>query len=319
MDRRKFLRSLAVTGAVAVGGSVSIKEDGTLGIMAQSVNAQTARTAANYDLVAVLGGEPEVMFRKAISEMGGMGKFIKKGDKVVVKPNIGWDKSPELAANTNPKLVAEVIKQCFKAGASEVTVFDHTCDDWRKCYANSGIEAAAKAAGAKVVPAHQESYYKAVSLPNGKSLKTTKIHEAIVNCDKWINIPVLKNHGGAQMTISMKNYMGIVWDRGFFHANDLQQCIADVCTYPKRPVLNIVDAYRLMKTSGPRGKSAADVVLTKGLFMSQDIVAVDTAAVSFFAQVREMPLDKVTHISKAQDHRLGNMDLSKLKVRRVKV
>ena len=319
MDRRKFLRSLALTGAATVRGTVAIKEDGSLGIMAQSVNAQTSRVTANYDLVAVLGGEPEAMFRKAIAEMGGMGKFIKKGDKVVVKPNIGWDKSPELAANTNPKLVSAVIKECFKAGAIEVTVFDHTCDDWRKCYANSGIEAAAKEAGAKVVPAHQESYYKQVSLPNGKSLKTTKIHEAIVDCDKWINMPVLKNHGGAQMTISMKNYMGIVWDRGFFHANDLQQCIADVCTYDKRPVLNIVDAYRLMKTSGPRGKSAADVVLTKGLFMSQDIVAVDTAAVNFFSQVRDMPLDKVSHISKAQDHKLGNMDLSKLKVRRVKI
>ena len=319
MDRRKFLRSLALTGAATVGGTVAIKEDGSLGIMAQSVNAQTSRVTGNYDLVAVLGGEPEAMFRKAIAEMGGMGKFIKKGDKVVIKPNIGWDKSPELAANTNPKLVSAVIKECFKAGAIEVTVFDHTCDDWRKCYANSGIEAAAKEAGAKVVPAHQESYYKQVSLPNGKSLKTTKIHEAIVDCDKWINMPVLKNHGGAQMTISMKNYMGIVWDRGFFHANDLQQCIADVCTYDKRPVLNIVDAYRLMKTSGPRGKSAADVVLTKGLFMSQDIVAVDTAAVNFFSQVRDMPLDKVSHISKAQDHKLGNMDLSKLKVRRVKI
>ncbi len=319
MDRRNFLCSLALTSAAAVGGTVAIKEDGTLGIMAQSVNAQTSRVSANYDLVAVLGGEPEAMFRKAIAEMGGMGKFIKKGDKVVVKPNIGWDKSPEMAANTNPKLVAEVIKQCFRAGASEVTVFDHTCDDWRKCYANSGIEAAAKAAGAKVVPAHQESYYKTVSLPKGKSLKSTKIHEAIVNCDKWINMPILKNHGGAQMTISMKNYMGIVWDRGFFHANDLQQCIADVCTYPKRPVLNIVDAYRLMKTSGPRGKSAADVVVSKGLFMSQDIVAVDTAAVNFFSQVRDMPLSKVSHISKAQAHRLGSMDLNKLKVRRVKI
>ena len=319
MDRRKFLRSLALTGAATVGGTVAIKEDGSLGIMAQSVNAQTSRVTANYDLVAVLGGEPEAMFRKAIAEMGGMGKFIKKGDKVVVKPNIGWDKSPELAANTNPKLVTEVIKQCFKAGAKEVTVFDHTCDDWRKCYANSGIEAAAKEAGAKVVPAHQESYYKSVSLPSGKSLKTTKIHEAIVDCDKWINIPVLKNHGGAQMTISMKNYMGIVWDRGFFHANDLQQCIADVCTYQKRPVLNIVDAYRLMKTSGPRGKSAADVVLTKGLFMSQDIVAVDTAAVNFFSQVREMPLDKVSHLSKAQELQVGTMALDKLKVRRVKI
>lgn len=313
MDRRNFLKAVALTGAAIT----TIKDSQAMSILTQSF--ESTSTAARYDLVAVMGGEPEVMFRKAMAEMGGMKNFIAKGDKVCVKPNIGWDKTPELAANTNPKLIAEIVKQCFDAGAKEVVVFDHTCDDWRKCYQNSGIETAAKAAGAKVVPAHQESYYKTVSLPKGRSLKTAKIHEAIVDSDKWINVPVLKNHGGAQMTISMKNYMGIVWDRGFFHANDLQQCIADACTYEKRPVLNVVDAYRLMKTSGPRGKSASDVVLSKGLFVSQDIVAVDTAAVNFFNQAREMPLDKVKHISNAQDLGLGSMNLESLKIKRIRV
>jgi len=312
MDRRNFLRAVALTGAAIT----TMKEADAMSVLTQSF--QTNR-AANYDLVAVMGGEPEVMFRKAITEMGGMQKFISKGDKVCVKPNIAWDQPVEMAANTNPKLVAEIIKQCFDAGASEVTVFDHTCDEWRKTYTNSGIEEAAKKAGAKVVPAHQESYYKTVSIPQGKRLKTAKIHQAIVDSDKWINVPVLKNHGGAQLTISMKNYMGIVWDRGFFHANDLQQCIADVCTYEKRPVLNVVDAYRLMKTSGPKGKSLSDVVLSKGLFMSQDIVAVDTAAANFFNQAHEMPLERVTHITKAQELGLGTMDLDKLNIRRVRI
>ena len=312
MNRRNFLRTVALTGA-----AFTLKESDAMSILSQSFDSANAANA--YDLVAVMGGEPEAMFRKAIAEMGGMSKFISRGDKVVVKPNIGWDQPIEMAANTNPKLIAEIIKQCFDAGAKEVTVFDHTCDNWRKCYANSGIEEAAKAAGAKVVPADQESYYKTVSIPNGKSLKTAKIHQAIVDSDKWINVPVLKNHGGAQLTISMKNYMGIVWDRGYFHANDLQQCIADVCSYEKRPVLNIVDAYRLMKTSGPRGKSEADVVLSKGLFMSQDIVAVDTAAANFFNQVREMPLEKVTHIGKAQELKLGTMDLDSLNIKRVRI
>lgn len=117
----------------------------------------------------------------------------------------------------------------------------------------------------------------------------------------------------------MKNYMGIVWDRGFFHANDLQQCIADVCTYEKKPVLNIVDAYRLMKTSGPRGRSLSDVVLSKGLFISPDIVAVDTAAANFFNQAREMPLENVTHISKGQELGVGSMDLDKLNIKRVRI
>lgn len=312
MNRRNFLRTIALTGA-----AFTLKESDAMSILSQSFDSANAANA--YDLVAVMGGEPDAMFRKAIAEMGEMSKFISKGDKVVVKPNIGWDQPIEMAANTNPKLVTEIIKQCFNAGAKEVTVFDHTCDNWRKCYANSGIEEAAKAAGAKVVPADQESYYKTVSIPKGKSLKTAKVHQAIVDCDKWINVPVLKNHGGAQLTISMKNHMGIVWDRGYFHANDLQQCIADICSYEKRAVLNVVDAYRLMKTSGPRGKSAADVVLSKGLFMSQDIVAVDTAAANFINQVREMPLEKVSHIGKAQELKLGTMDLESLNIKRIRI
>ncbi len=313
MDRRNFLKAAALTGAAVT----AIKDAGAMNILTQSFQGKSETSA--YDLVAVMGGEPEEMFRRAIEEMGGMKNFISPGDKVCVKPNIGWDKTPEMAATTNPELVVEIIRQCFDAGAKEVTVFDHTCDDWIKCYASSGIEEAAKAAGAKVVPAHQESYYKAVSLPKAKSLKNAKIHQAIVDSDKWINVPVLKNHGGAQLTISMKNYMGIVWDRGFFHANDLQQCIADVCSYEKRPVLNVVDAYRMMKTSGPRGKSEADVVLSKGLFISQDIVAVDTAAANFFNQVREMPLNKVTHLAKGEALGIGTMQLDKLNIKRVRI
>ncbi|MBN2765290.1 MAG: DUF362 domain-containing protein [Paludibacteraceae bacterium] len=314
MDRRNFLKALALTGA-----ALSIKETEAMTIMSQHFSPAPQNSKAAFDLVAVLGGEPEAMFRKAIDELGGIQKFVKKGQRVVVKPNIGWDKVPELAANTNPKLVAEIVRQCIKAGAKEVVVFDHTCDDWRKCYANSGIESAAKTAGAKVVPAHEESYYKTVTLPNAKSLKTTKVHQAILDCDVWINVPVLKNHGGAKMSISMKNHMGIVWDRGFFHKNDLQQCIADICTINKAAVLNVVDAYRLMQTNGPRGKSDADVVTSKALFISQDIVAVDTAATNFFNQVREMPLNTVGHLAKGQDLKLGTMNLEKLKVRRIKL
>lgn len=315
MDRRNFLRA-----AVLAGAAFSVKQSGAMTVLSQNMNAATAASGAGkYDMVAVMGGEPVAMFRKAMTEMGGMGKFIKKGQKVCVKPNIGWDKAPELAANTNPLLVGEIVRQCFAAGASEVTVFDHTCDDWRKCYANSGIEAEAKKAGGKMIPADQESYYKPVSISKGKILKTTKIHEAILNADVWINVPVLKNHGGAKMSISMKNLMGIVWDRKFFHSNDLQQCIADISTLDRRPVLNVVDAYRLMKTNGPRGRSEADVVNSKALFVSQDMVAVDTAATNFFNQVREMPLSDVGHLSLGEAHGTGTMKLDSLRIKRVKI
>lgn len=311
MDRRDFLKTLAVAGA-----AVTVQHSEAMDVLAQTI---TNAGGGKVDMVAVMGGEPEVMFRRAIAEMGGMKSFIKPGQKVAVKPNIGWDKVPELAGNTNPKLVAEIVKQCFAAGAKEVTVFDHTCDDWQKCYKNSGIEAAAKAAGAKVMPAHLESYYRTIPLPRGRKMKSAKVHEAILDSDVWINVPILKNHGGANLTISMKNHMGIVWDRGFFHQNDLQQCIADICTLQKRAVLNVVDAYRILKTNGPRGRSASDVVLTKGLFISQDIVAVDTAAAKFFNQVRKMPLDTVGHLANGQSLKIGTMDLNKLNIKRIKI
>ncbi len=311
MDRRDFLKAFAVAGAAA-----TVQQVGAMDLMSQTMSNASGE---KVDLVAVMGGEPEEMFRRGIAEMGGMKNFVKPGMKVAVKPNIGWDKAPELAGNTNPKLVAEIIKQCFDAGASEVTVFDHTCDDWIKCYKNSGIEDAAKAAGAKVMPAHQESYYREIQLPRGKKMKSAKVHEAILDSDVWINVPVLKNHGGANLTISMKNLMGIVWDRGFFHQNDLQQCIADICSMDKMAVLNVVDAYRIVKTNGPRGRSASDVVLTKGLFVSQDIVAVDTAAAKFFNQVRSMPLESVSHLANGQALGIGTMDLDKLNIKRIKI
>ena len=251
--------------------------------------------------------------------MGGMKRFVKKGQKVVVKPNIGWDKTPEYAANTNPVLVSEIVKDCLAAGASEVVVFDHTCDEWEGCYKNSGIAEAAEKAGAKVAFAHDEKYYREVELPLAVKMKNPKIHEAIIDCDVWINVPILKNHGGAKMTISMKNYMGIVWDRGYLHRHNLQQCIADATTYEKRPVLNIVDAYRIMTQNGPKGKTTDDVQLAKAIFMSTDIVAVDTAATKFFSQYREMSLDNLPYLSMAQNVKVGTMDIDSLKVARIKL
>ena len=139
MDRRDFLKALAVSGV-----AFTLKMKGGMDIFAQTVKSNQGEKPV--DLVAVMGGEPEAMFKKAIAEMGGIGKFVKSGYKVVVKPNIGWDKTPELAANTNPGLVKEIVRQCVAAGAKEVIVFDNTCDTWNNCYKNSGIEAAAKSA-----------------------------------------------------------------------------------------------------------------------------------------------------------------------------
>ena len=265
-----------------------------------------------YDLVAIKGGEPDVMFDKAIASLGGMKTFVHKGNTVVVKPNIGWDVIPERAANTNPLLVNRIIKHCLDAGAKDVYVFDHTCDSWNSCYSNSGIEKSVKDAGGKIVPGNSEKYYQQVSILKGKRLKESKVHELILECDVFINVPVLKSHNSTDLTISMKNLMGIVWDRGYWHRNDLNQCIADFPSY-RKPDLNIVDAYSVMMKNGPRGVSRSDVVNMKSQIISTDIVAADVAAAKLFGSD---PQD-IEYIKYAYDMKIGEMDLSKLNINRI--
>jgi uncharacterized protein (DUF362 family) len=254
------------------------------------------------------------MFDKAIESLGGMKNFVKKNQTVVVKPNIGWDTSPQRGATTNPDLVKRIIEHCFSAGAKTVYVFDNTCDNWNKCYENSGIQKAVKDAGGKIVPANSESNYQEVDVKNGKKLKKTKVHELILSSDVFINVPVLKCHDSAVITAAMKNNMGIVWDRGYWHRNDLNQCIADFAAY-RKPDLNVVDAYRVMTKRGPRGVSEEDLVLMKSLILSKDIVAVDAAAAKLFGAEPA----NVSYIRLAHDAGLGTMDLTKLSINRIKM
>ncbi len=307
ITRKEFLQTLAAAGTAAAFSSI-----GAVDLMAQEASSDNV-----YNLVAVMGGEPEDMFNMAIEQMGGMKRFVKPGMKVTIKPNIGWDKTPELSANTNPKLVSAIIKACQAAGAKEITLFDHTCDEWRRCYQSSGIEKAAKDLGANIVPGNDENYYREIQLPRAKSMKTAMVHQAILDSDVWINCPVMKNHSGARMTLCMKNHMGLVWDRRFMHTHDLQQCIADICTLKPAAVLNIVDAYRAMLTNGPRGRSLNDVVNPKALIMGTDIVAVDTLATKFFGQYINMPLNEVGHLAHGEELGLGTMNPDPASIKRI--
>lgn len=305
MKRREFIKKSFGAGIIA-GTALST------GNISRIFGQGNKYFNNDFDLVAVKNGESNVMFDKAIEALGGISKFVKKNQTVVVKPNIGWDVVPEKAANTNPLLVKRIIEHCFNAGAKKVYVFDHTCDEWQKCYANSGIKKAAEDAGATVVPAHTESYYQTVNIPKGKTLKSDKIHELILSSDVFINVPILKNHGSAKLTIAMKNLMGINWDRGYWHQANLQQCIADLTTKIK-PTLNIVDAYRIMKQNGPRGRSLSDVVITKTLLASTDIVAIDAAASKVFG----IEPEDVAHIKIASELGVGNINLDNLNIKRI--
>ena len=304
MKRRDFI-SKSIGAGIAAGTFLSLEE---------AFGKSISNPQAPYDLVAVMGGEPEIMFEKGIAELGGMKNFVKAGQTVVVKPNIGWDRAPEFAANTHPGLVGRIVQECLAAGAKDVFVFDNTCDNWQKAYATSGIEKAAKDAGAKVISGSSESNYKEVSVPKGKSLKNAKVHEKIIECDVFINVPVIKHHHASHITLAMKNLMGIVWDRGFWHRNDLEQCIADMVSY-RKPDLNIIDGYRVMKRNGPKGVSINDALLEKAQILSTDIVAADAAAARIFGREPET----IPHIRIANEMGFGAMDLSKLNINRIRV
>ncbi len=306
MERRNFLKNLAL-GALA--GGLAAKAPGALA----SENVLPEPMAGPADLVAVKGGEPAQMFDKAIQAMGGLNRFVKKGQKVVVKPNIGWDVPPERAANTHPDLIGHIVKRCLEVGAAEVFVFDNTCDNWLKCYSTSGIEEAVKKAGGKVVPGNDEKYYKPVNIP-GRVLKNASVHELILKCDVFINVPVLKHHSSADVSIAMKNLMGIVWDRRWWHRNNLHQCIADFVGF-RKPDLNVVDAYRVMMKNGPRGISVADVKIMKSLIISTDIVAADAAATKLLGNEPA----QIGHIRLAHEMKLGTMDLTSLNIQRITV
>jgi uncharacterized protein (DUF362 family) len=308
MKRRHFLRNSLGAG-VAAGAFLSF--GGSQKILA----GKPVPAGPSYDLIAVMNGEPEEMFDMGIQALGGMGSFVSPGQKVLVKPNIGWDVVPEKGGNTNPALVKRIIEHCLKAGAKEVYVFDNTCDNWIRCYQNSGIEKAVKSAGGKIVPANSEKYYQEVTIQNGKKLTSAKVHEMVLDSDVFINVPILKNHSSTRMTGALKNMMGVVWDRGFWHANNLNQCIADFGLYSKKPNLHVLDAYNVMMRNGPRGVSVEDLSKMKSLFLSTDGVAVDAAG----AKMMGLEPAKVEHLAIAAGMGIGKIDLATMNIHRIKM
>jgi uncharacterized protein (DUF362 family) len=304
MNRREFVgRTL---GGLSAGS--------LLGWSGLAIARSQDPAPVRYDLVAVKGGEPEAMFDRAIAAMGGMGAFVAAGSRVLVKPNIGWDAGPERAANTHPGLVRRIIEHCYKVGAKDVAVFDHTCDTWTKCYSTSGIERAARDAGATMIPGNTDRYFSEVELTGTERLTRVRVHEAYLASDVIINVPILKDHSSARLTIGMKNLMGVVWDRGFWHRNDLHRCIAEFATY-RKPHLTVVDAYRVLKANGPRGVSENDAVLTKSLLVSTDPVAADAAAAKLYGLD---PAD-IEYITLASEMKIGTMDLGSLSIHRITI
>jgi uncharacterized protein (DUF362 family) len=266
------------------------------------------------DLVVARNGEPEELVRQALAALGGMEKFIPKGSKVIIKPNICVAyHSFEYAATTNPWVVGALVKLCFEAGAGSVKVMDYPFGGTaQEAYAISGIEEQVKAAGGEM--AYMPGFkYVSTDIPNGVDLRNTFVFEDILKADVLINVPIAKHHNLARLTLGMKNLMGVIRDRSAMHRN-LAERLPDLAGR-LMPALTVVDAVRILMNNGPTGGSLADVKKLDTVIASPDIVATDSYATTLFG----LQPDDIPYIKAAAKRGLGRSDLNNLRIEEISV
>ena len=264
------------------------------------------------DLVIARNGNPEEMIIKSLLALGGMKRFVKNGDIVVVKPNICVSyHSYEYAATTNPRVVGAIVKLAREAGASKVKVMDYPFGGTaEQAYKVSGIKSEVEKAGGKMVVMSNLKFVK-TEIPDGLDLKSTRIYDDVINADVLINVPIAKNHQLARLTLAMKNLMGVIFDRPMMHAN-LGQRLADLNSRV-RSNLVIIDAVRMLMDHGPSGGNLADVKKADTIIASTDIIAADTYAATLFGLE---PKD-LTFIKKGFQMGLGNKHLDQMKIEEI--
>ncbi|MGQ9617740.1 MAG: DUF362 domain-containing protein [Candidatus Aminicenantia bacterium] len=270
-------------------------------------------SAPSYpDLSIVESDSPYLGARVCVELLGGMKRFISRGDVVVIKPNIGWDRRPELGANTNPEVVKAIAEMCFDAGAKKVIVIDNSVNDPRRCYTNSGIINAVKGTGAET-PFPNPKIAKKIKI-GGEWIKEWKVLPQFLEADKIINVPVAKNHSLSILTLGMKNWLGAIGgERNRLHQR-IHEAVNDLSAFFK-PALTILDAWRIMIRNGPTGGSPGDVVTKKTIVAGKDFVAVDTFGAEIFGKkVGELPFLMI-----AKQRGLGETHLERLKLEKKRV
>jgi uncharacterized protein (DUF362 family) len=300
VTRREALKKLGQWGLISAGLS---------GILPRALGHVEAATV-KPKLVVASGGKLFGRLQAVLKEVGGIESFVKKGSKVLIKPNVGWARTPEQGANTNPDLVFYLIKMCYSAGAKEVVIYEHSCDNYTSTFQLSGIKDAVERAGGKIFSADSEAYYMPIEVPAGKILKKVNIVKYIREADCFINFPIAKNHSAAVLTLGMKNMMGLIWDRGRWHISGLDQCIADFMTAVK-PNLTIVDATRILTTGGPKGPGKVKELNT--LIATTDFVAADSYAATLFGK-KGMT---IPHIRNAHSMGLGQAEIENMTIKTI--
>lgn len=268
---------------------------------------------AQLAIAKAKGGEPvsaEQLVRRAIDAMGGMGRFISRGDVVVIKPNIGWDRMPIHAANTNPDVVGAVVQLAFEAGAKRVVVADGSCNEPSRCFQRSGIWRKAHGLGADVVlpAAHR---FRTTRM-RGDVLDEWPIFTTLLDADKVINVPIAKHHNLSKFTAAMKNWYGVLGGRRNRLHQNIDVSIADLATF-MRPTLTVVDAMRVLVRNGPQGGNIDDTKVMNEVYATTDQVAADAYGATLIGQHR----DNLPYVKMAHERGLGTMYWEQLRVREV--
>lgn len=254
-------------------------------------------------------GEPRTLVRQTLENLGGMRRFVARQDVVVIKPNIAWDRTPEQAANTNPELVAEVVEQCWKAGAKRVIVTDVSCNEAQRCFHRSGIEAAARAAGADVILPDAE-LFREVEI-GGVVLKSWPVFTPFLEADKIFNLPIAKHHELTGATLGMKNWYGILGGQRNRLHQQIHQSLADLAGF-MLPTLTIMDCYRILLRNGPTGGNLEDVAMKKTVLAGTDPVALDAYAAKAYWN---LDAERLPYLQMAANRGLGTVEFEKLAIK----
>ncbi len=283
----------------------------TLAVPRFSLSPASASSPPGSHLALVKGSDYELITREAVSLLGGMNQFVSPGSTVVIKPNIGWDRSVEQGANTHPLVVKTLAQLVLEAGASRVLVFDHTCNEKRRCYRNSGMEETLATLGRNVRLEHiDDRKFVPVDIEKGLSLSRWDIYKEALMADCYINVPVAKHHGLSRLTLGLKNNMGVIGgNRGRLH-HDLGQKLADLATVV-RPQLTVVDATRMLMKNGPQGGRLTDVRKADTIVASVDPVAADAYATTLFG----LEPEAISSTVAAHKMGLGEMNLDRISVK----
>jgi len=309
MRRRDFLKwQLAGAACLATGFSLSPLSD-----------ASAAEAPGAYPDVAIAKGDPARATRAAVDMLGGMRRFVKAGQKVVIKPNMSFARAPELGSNTHPLVVKEVLIMCKEAGAAKVRVLDHSLQDPEQALILSGIRDACNSIEPGICHHLMDnSFYQEASLPDAVEMRTNAFMKDVLEADVLIAVPVAKSHGSAGVSLSMKGQMGLVWERKSMHGRySLDVSMVDLAQRVK-PQLAVIDATRVLTTGGPGGPGK---VITPGeIIASADPVAADATAVASYEWYgRVMQPRQVSHIRLAHERGLGRMDIENLRTQRISV